>query len=352
VKAVLRANPVLRLVPWVVALAVIAVLPFSVSALWLYTLSIVCIYAIAAVGYNLLLGNTGQISLAPAAFVAIGAYSMVIGQDHGVPLLVCVGIAVVISAAVSILLGVVTLRLSGFYLALSTLALAELVQQLLGSQTELTGGYGGVSAPALVLFKSGYGTVVDNFWTTGLALVITVALTRNILRSYLGRAFAAVRDVAGAASTSGIRPRRYKLVAFVISGIYAAIAGCLYGSTVGFIDPSQFGLPMTVQLVGMIVIGGMGSITGSLLGAVFFVVLPQELQITATVQALGFGILIMATMVLLPGGVVSLGDRLRGWVSGVRSRRDDGGSVSGPPGDPSSRGGAEPVTVATAGGDS
>jgi branched-chain amino acid transport system permease protein len=342
---------VLRLAPWVLAVGVAVVLPYSMSALWLYTLSIVCIYAIAAVGYNLLLGNTGQISLAPAAFVAIGAYSMVIGRDHGVPLLACVAIAVLISALISILLGVVTLRLSGFYLALSTLALAELVQQLLGSQTEITGGYGGISAPTLVLFESGYGTVVDNFWTAAAVLIVAVAVTRNMLRSYLGRAFAAVRDVPAAASTSGIRPRRYKLVAFVISGIYAAIAGCLYGSTLGFIAPSQFGLAMTVQLVGMIVIGGMGSIAGSLLGAAFFVILPQELQITATVQAVGFGVLIMLTMVLLPGGVVSLGDRLRTWAKGRRSRRGDvqASSVAEPPdasGDDESR----PVTAGTGGG--
>jgi branched-chain amino acid transport system permease protein len=352
VSALANASPVLRLAPWLVVIAVIAGLPFSVSALTLYTLSIVAIYAIAAVGYNLLLGNTGQISLAPAAFVAIGAYSMVIGEDHGLPSFVCVAIAVVISTLVSILLGVVTLRLSGFYLALSTLALAELVQQLLGSQSELTGGYGGVSAPALALFESGYGTVVDNFWTTAIVLVAAVAVTRNILRSYLGRAFAAVRDVPGAASTSSIRPRRYKLVAFVISGVYAAVAGCLYGSTVGFIDPSQFGLAMTVQLVGMIVIGGMGSITGSLLGAAFFVILPQELQITATVQAVGFGILIMLTMVLLPGGVVSLGDRVRSQVSAVRSRRAGDGPAGGSPPGRTSRREAEPVTVVGHGGES
>lgn len=330
-----QANPALRFAPWGAALACIAAAPFVASELMLYTLSIVCIYGIAAVGYNLLLGNTGQISLAPAAFVAIGAYSMVIGQNNGVPLLVCVLIAVAISVVVSIILGVATLRLSGFYLALSTLALAELVQQFLGQQTEMTGGYGGISAPELVLFKSGYGSVVDNFYTTAIVLVVAVAVTRNMLRSYLGRAFAAIRDVPAAASTAGVRPRRYKLVAFVISGVYCAIAGCFYGSTLGFIDPSQFGLHMTVQLVGMIVIGGMGSIAGSLIGAAFFVILPQELQITATVQALGFGILIMVTMVVLPGGLVSLGDRLRVWFSSRRRTGDDPGQPQGPrSGDP------------------
>jgi branched-chain amino acid transport system permease protein len=163
-----------------------------------------------------------------------------------------------------------------------------------------------------------------------------------------------VRDVSAAASTSGIRPRRYKLVAFVISGIYAAIAGCLYGSTVGFIDPSQFGLAMTVQLVGMIVIGGMGSIAGSLLGAAFFVILPQELQITATVQAVGFGVLIMLTMVLLPGGVVSLGDRLGGWFAGRRSRRGDSERPSMRSTGPDASGDDEvrPVTAGTGGGGS
>lgn len=327
-------NPAVRLVPWAVALAAIAAAPFMANELMLYTLSIVCVYGIAAVGYNLLLGNTGQISLAPAAFVAIGAYSMVIGQDHGVPLPVCVLIAVAISVVVSIILGVVTLRLSGFYLALSTLALAELVQQFLGTRTELTGGYGGTHAPELVLFESGYGSVVDNFYTSAIVLVVAVALTRNMLRSYLGRAFTAVRDVPAAASTSGVRPRRYKLVAFVISGVYAAIAGCLYGSTLGFIDPSQFGLHMTVQLVGMIVIGGMGSIAGSLIGAAFFVILPQELQVTATVQALGFGILIMLTMVLLPGGLVSLGDRVRVWWRSRRRTRDEPPPTAGGAADP------------------
>lgn len=316
----------LRLTWWVAAILLVALLPFmGVSDLWLYTLSIVAIYAIVAVGYNVLLGNTGQISLAPAAFVAIGAYTMVIGSERGVPLLVCVLVAMLIAAAVSIILGVVTLRLSGFYLALSTLSLAELVQQLLGSQVELTGGHGGTPAPKLVLFETGYGMVVDNFYTSAAVLLVIVALTRNLLRSHVGRAFAAVRDVEAAASTSGIRPRRYRLIAFVISGVYAAVAGCLYGSTVGFIDPSQFGLAMTVQLVGIIVIGGMGSVAGSLIGSVFFVVLPLELQMTATTQALGFGVLIMLTMVLLPGGLVSLADRLAAALRSLRRHDGTGG---------------------------
>lgn len=295
--------------PWIVIVGGVVALPQLLSDYWLYSVSLVLVYGIAAIGFNVLLGNTGQISLAPAAFFAFGAYSITIADHHGLPVLVGAVVGIVCSVLVSILLGLITLRLSGFYLALSTLSLATLVQQVAGSLTSVTGGYGGITAPAIIWFHTGWGRIVDDFYTIALVTIVVLILTRNLLRSYLGRALAAVRDADIAAGCSGINPLRYRLLAFVISGVYSALAGCFYTGLVGYIDPGQFGLSLTIQLVGMTVVGGLGSVWGSLIGSGFFVVVPQVFQAAKTTQIIAFGITIMVVMVVLPGGLVALVER-------------------------------------------
>lgn len=307
--------------PWLAILVVVALLPQLLTDYWIYMLTVVLVYGIAAIGYNVLLGNAGQVSLAPAAFFAIGAYSLTIGDQKGLPLIVGGLVGVGISVVVSVLLGLITLRLSGFYLALSTLSLATLVQQLAGSQRAITGGWGGTNAPAINWFHVGYGTVVDEFYTVALAIIVVAILTRNLLRSYFGRALAAVRDTDVAAGCSGINPLRYRLMAFVISGVYASVAGCFYTGLVGYIDPGQFGLSLTVAMVGMVVLGGLGSVVGSVVGSGFFVLVPQLFQVAKSTQIIAFGVAIMLAMVLLPGGLTSLFDRGRDALGPLARRR-------------------------------
>ncbi len=310
---------------WVGVPVAVALTPQVLNDYWLYTLSIVLVYGIGAIGYNVLLGNTGQVSLAPAAFFAIGAYSMTLMGRAGAPLIVGGVIGVLVSIAISLLLGLITLRLSGFYLALSTLSLATLVQQVAGSQVWLTGGWGGIPGPSITWFRSGYGKVVDDFYTIALAALVVAVLTHNLLHSYFGRALATVKDAELAAGSSAIDPLRHRLMAFVISGMYASIAGCFYTGLVGFIDPGQFGLSLTIAMVGMVVLGGLGSVTGSLIGAAFFVVAPQLFHAAKSTQIIAFGVSIMVAIVLLPGGIVSLFDRRR--LHFLRSPRKRGGST-------------------------
>jgi branched-chain amino acid transport system permease protein len=327
--------------PWLAVVVVIALLPHLFSEYWVFNFTLVLVYGIAAIGYNVLLGNAGQVSLAPAAFFAIGAYALTIASHRGVPLIVGAVVGVAVSVALSILLGLITLRLSGFYLALSTLSLATLVQQLAGSQTNITGGWGGTTAPAITWFHVGHGKIVDGFYTAAVPLIIVAILTRNLLRSYFGRALAAVRDADLAAGCSGINPLRYRLMAFVISGAYAALAGCFYVGLIGYIDPGQFGLSLTVSMVGMVILGGLGSVVGAVVGSAFFVITPQLLQVAKSTQIVAFGVAIMLAMVLLPGGLMSLVDR--GWaalrprrgrqqppVSPLTGRADDVGAVESP----------------------
>ncbi len=302
---------VLRRWSWAVVPLAVILAPQVLNDYWLYALSIALVWGIGAIGYNVLLGNTGQVSLAPAAFYAIGAYSITLLANAGAPLIVGALVGVVAAILISLLLGLITLRLSGFYLALSTLSLATLVQQVAGSQRSLTGGWGGITAPSFTWFNSGFGRVVDDFYTVALAALVIAVLTHNLLRSYFGRALATVKDAELAAGSAGIDPLRYKLMAFVISGVYAAIGGCFYTGLVGYIDPSQFGLSLTVGMVGLTVLGGLGSVPGSLIGAGFFVIAPQLFQAAKTVQIIAFGVSIMLAIVLLPGGIVSLFDRRR-----------------------------------------
>jgi branched-chain amino acid transport system permease protein len=295
---------------WAVVLGlalVIAALPLVFPSNYYFRVAaIVNIFALAAVGLNLLMGYAGQVSLGHAGFMGIGAYSVAIGSSyfklHGVLAMV---IGAALAGIVAFLVGRPILRLKGHYLAVATLGFGLLVSMALANEATWTGGPDGMGVPRLEVL--GYRLRGPDTWyyISGGALLIGVILALNLIESPTGRAMRAIHDSEIAARVAGIDVAGYKLKIFVLSAIYASFAGSLMAFLNGHITPDgTAGFLKSVELVTMVVLGGLGSIVGAIVGAAVLVILPQALTIFHDYEHLMLGLIIMASMILLPRGVV------------------------------------------------
>jgi branched-chain amino acid transport system permease protein len=291
--------------------AVLALLPFTLSDYNVSLAAQVGIYFIAILGLNILTGYSGQISIGHGAFMAIGGYTTaVMSRDHHTNLVLTMLIAFAICFGVGLLLGLPALRLSGVYLALATFALAVSVPNLPLKWSNFLGGRDGVQTSRTVSHTWLYGAA----WTAS-AVLFVVAWA--ILRGRVGRAFRAVRDSEIAAVASGIELPVYKTLAFGISAAYAGVAGSLFVlATNGFAAPDEFGVVLSLQLLVGAAVAGLGSLWGVLAGAAFVSLLPT---VSSGVPVIGsdhgrdvvFGAAVVLVMLLLPGGVAGLLERLR-----------------------------------------
>ena len=319
---------------FVVAVLVIAavIIPLTAGQYWLGPiLTQFLVFALAALGLNLLTGYAGQLSLGTGGFMAVGAYACYnfTLRVPELPLFVSFILGGVCAAVVGIMFGLPSLRIKGFYLAVATLAAQFFLLWLFDHVGWFTNydPAGVASAPSRTLLgswatKDGPLSFLAplNFMISGpkaavetkyLVTLITVALlallAKNIVRSSTGRAWRAIRDMDIAAEIIGISPLKTKLLAFAISSFYCGVAGALYVFTyVGNADTEAFDLARSFQILFMVIIGGLGSILGSFLGAAFIVVLPVLLNITAS--TLGEGTLSSDTLsnleLIIFGGVI------------------------------------------------
>ncbi|SFF54727.1 branched-chain amino acid ABC transporter permease [Blastococcus tunisiensis] len=284
------------------ALAVLGVLlllvaPLYLEEFWLRLGFTACGAAIGALGLNILTGAAGQLSLAHAFFLAVGAvtYSWLAGDPDpaigptglGWPPVVAMAMAIVVTAAVGLLVSPISSRLSGLYLGIASLALVFIGQHLLATLSGITGGFQGRSAPTFSVFGFEFSNQsellvlgvpfgrYERLWYLGLLLLAVSAWAgRNLLKSRHGRAFRMIRDKELAAAVSGISVRRGKQNAFVVSSALAGLSGALFAIAIGSIAPVSFSLDVSIQYLVMIVIGGMGTVTGSILGAAVVTALP------------------------------------------------------------------------------
>ncbi len=261
--------------------------------------------AIVCVGLNLLIGYAGQISLGHAGFFGLGAYgTALLAARLGWPPLVALAVA---SAAVGLLAFVVgrpILRLRGHYLAMATLGLGVIIAIVITTEDRITGGPDGMAVPPLAIA----GFVLQGqrawYWVVGGALIVAVWLARNLIGSPTGRALRALHTSEVAAELAGIDSARHKLMAFVISALFAAVAGGLAAFYAGFITPAKASFMHSIELVTMVVFGGMASTFGAVVGAAILTVLPQFLTTLKDYEMVVFGALLMLTMVFFPRGVV------------------------------------------------
>jgi branched-chain amino acid transport system permease protein len=297
----------------VLALAAVFLLaaPFAFRPYGIFILTMWAVMTIAAIGLNLTLGYAGQISLAQAAFVGIGAYITAWLTTRGWPFWTTYLLAGVVCFAIGWLLGYPALRVQHHYLAFVTLAFNTLVYLAFRNEEWLTGGIYGISnvpRPDVLGWSMSRPREFYYFCLAHLALVSLAAWW--LIRSPWGRAFVAVRENPTRALSLGVDTRRYTLMAFALGAGLGGISGALYAPLVQFVDPTPFSLTLSLNLLLMVVVGGSGYFFGPFLGAIVAVLLPEWLRFTQGFYLMGYAVLVIVLMVFCPAGLLGLVDRL------------------------------------------
>jgi branched-chain amino acid transport system permease protein len=285
---------------------IVAALPLVLpSTFYLRMAALVFIFALAVIGLNLLMGFAGQVSLGHAGFFGIGAYTVAVGPTHlGVPSWAALLAGPAIAGIVAFLIGRPILKLRGHYLAVATLGMGLLFAMLFTNEARWTGGPDGMPVPRLVVFGWTVRGSQSWYWISGVSLVIGAWLAVNVIASPTGRALRAIHDSEVAARVLGVDVARYKLLAFVLSAIYAAVAGAYLALFDALVTPAAAGFLRSVEFVTMAVLGGLGSVLGSLVGAAVLVLLPQLLTVFHEYEHIALGLIMILCMIFLPAGVV------------------------------------------------
>ncbi len=307
---------------WMLVLAAVVVcIPFALEAYWVYTLNLAAIAVIGALGLNLLTGNTGQISLAHASFLALGAYTAAYLAKLNVPFVLVIPAAGAVAAAAGCLIALPSLRLKGLYLALATLAFYVIVDFLLRKAEPLTGGAAGTHVPHPSAFGWTISTDRGFYFLILTVAALCAVFVANLQRTWVGRAMMAVRDSDIAAEMTGISVFRTKLLAFAVSSFLGGMAGSLMGYYLQFINPDNFSLAVSVAYIAIIIVGGLGTVFGSIVGAIFMTFLPELVRVgvhalsrvypTLDVQTKGafvegavYGLVIILFLIFKPEGLV------------------------------------------------
>jgi branched-chain amino acid transport system permease protein len=286
--------------------ALVAILPlFLPSAFYLRIATLVFINALAVLGLNLMMGFAGQVSLGHAAFFGFGAYAVAVGPTHlGIPAWAALIGGVALSALIAFVVGRPILRLKGYYLAVATLGMGLLTAMVVANEVAWTGGPNGMPVPRLVVFGWRVSGAQTWYWVAGVSLTLGVWVAINIIESPTGRAFRAIHDSETAARVLGIDIARYKLIAFVISAMYAALAGAYVSLFDGFVTPDTSSFLRSIEFVVMAVLGGLGSIPGSIVGAAILIILPQLLTVFHDYEHVVLGLVMIVFMIFLPAGIV------------------------------------------------
>jgi len=281
--------------------------------------ALIYVNALSVLGLVVLIGYAGQISLGHAGFAGIGAYSCALAPVHlGIHPALAVLLGAAVSGVMALLIGRPILRLKGYYLAVATLGFGILVTMVLSNERGLTGGPDGMPVPDLglrpLLRDLGLRLSGGEFWYIANAVVLLIGawIALNLFQSATGRAMRALHGSETAARTVGIDVARYKLQAFVISAVYASVAGSLLALQNGFITPDVAGFMHSVEMVTMAVLGGVGSVLGATLGAAILTLLPQVLTVFADYEQLVLGGVMILVMIFLPLGLLpSIAARIR-----------------------------------------
>ncbi len=270
-----------------VLIAFLAVFPFIFKNYYVYVANYMAINMIVAIGLNLLVGFTGQISLGHAGFFAIGAYGTVVlmAKVH-LPFMVALPIAALISAAFGFLLGLPALRLEGPYLSIATLGFGFTITQVIG-RIEFFGGRQGLHTPDLAIGPWHLNSDRDFYFLLIPITVLLAIAARNLVKTKIGRAFIAIRDADIAAEAMGVNLVLYKTLAFAVSAFYTGVAGGLYAFVLRFIEPEVFTLLMSIIFLAMVVVGGLGSIFGAIAGAGLLSWLDLELRNILSIPYVG-----------------------------------------------------------------
>lgn len=313
----------LRPAAWIlIAAAIVAPIAMGMNTYYLHVLNLAWIFAIAALGLSVATGVAGQIVLGQAALVGIGAYATALLMMRlSLPWWLALLLAMVLTGAVGAVLGLISTRIKGHYLAIVTLALNEIFRIVAVNEEALTGGPMGLrNIPTLSI--PGLGETITQQLYLPLAVLMFASYGLMILfrRSVLGRELRAVRDDEMAAEAMGVNSVRAKTIAFMICSLWAALSGGLYVLLVGFVAPTNFSIAESIKMMLMVVIGGLGSIPGTMLGAIVVTILPEALRDLQTYYMAAFGAAVVIIMLVWPKGLGVFADWL--WGSFLTGRRE------------------------------
>jgi branched-chain amino acid transport system permease protein len=304
---------------WLLPLMLVVLcLPLFIRGYSIYIINLIGIYALIGLGLNLLTGVCGQISIGHSAFFAMGAFaSAVFTVKFGIPFWFALPLAGVTSGVIALLVGIPVLRLKMIFLAIATIGLGVMTNNLLYNWESISGGAVGINVPKPALgafiFQSD-----ERFYYIIVAIVLTLTLFyRHLMRTRMGRAFLAIRESDVAASTMGIHVAKYKVLAFVISAFYTGVAGSLVGHLAAYLSIEGFEFFLSITFLAMVIIGGIGTILGSFLGAVFIVLLPElfrDIPGAKDIQVLVFGLAMGLVVIFRPRGLASIFVDIAQWL--------------------------------------
>ncbi len=267
-----------RIALWL-GIAILACAPLALGRWELSLLINIGILGIAALGLNILVGFTGQISIGHAAFFGVGAFASAwLHEAFHIPVWACIPLAGAITALVGLVFGAPAARLKGLYLAIATLAAQFILEDFFARSAWFTGGVAGRITEPLTLFGYAFDSEETFFYVVLVAVIVMFTAAANLMRTRDGRALVAVRDHYLSAELMGINLAYYRTLSFGISSLFAGIGGALYAHYLLFVSVEAFNILFSIQFLGMVIIGGLGSIMGSLMGAAFMVLLPEAVQ--------------------------------------------------------------------------
>jgi branched-chain amino acid transport system permease protein len=311
----------------------IVIVPLAFGEYYLSIINLVLISIVGALGLNILVGYTGQISIGHAAFMSVGAYTAAnLAVRAGLPFWITLPAGGLMAALVGAVVGIPSLRIKGLYLAIATLAGQLIIEWIINHVPWISGGtQASIQVPRPSLFGYELKTQGELYFFLLFFTLIAIVAALNLVRSRIGRAFVAIRDQDIAAEIIGIDIFRYKLIAFAISSFYAGVCGVLYTYYFGIANYEQFQLGVSIEYLAMIIIGGLGSVLGSILGAAFVALLPLVIRtvmesvggyffaanemstVVSSMRLVIFGVLIIVFLVLEPEGLNRLWRNIRNY---------------------------------------
>lgn len=272
--------PIAKWTVSIVAVIFVAIAPLTLDDYYLSLINLMMIASVGAIGLNILVGYTGQISIGHAAFMSVGAYTAAnLAVKFGLPFWITLPAGGLMAAFIGALVGIPSLRIKGLYLAIATLAGQLIIEWTINHVPAISGGtQASIEVPKPSLFGYDLKSQGELYGFLLFFTIIAIVGALNLMRSRIGRAFVAIRDQDIAAEIIGISIFRYKLLAFAISSFYAGVTGVLFTYYLGIANYEQFQLNVSIDYLAMIIIGGLGSVLGSIFGAVFITLLPTILR--------------------------------------------------------------------------
>ncbi|HEY4439571.1 MAG TPA: branched-chain amino acid ABC transporter permease [Candidatus Elarobacter sp.] len=297
-----------------VLVVAVALIPVLVHSDYILTVCVTAgVYAIVVMGLGILLGFTGQMSLAQAAFFGVGAYtSGYLTTQLGWSVWLGILGAMIVTGIVALVVGYPCLRLSGHYLALATIGFGIIVQLVLINWKGWTNGSDGMTGiPAPSIGSLVLDTYAKYFYLVLIAVVLCAYVAWRIKTTRVGRALEAIRENEIAARACGIDATRYKIIAFVFAGVYAGLAGSLLAHSTKFLSPDSYSFDQSVVFLVMLILGGSSSIGGAILGAVILEFLPEVLRPLKSSYIMVYGAAVVVMIIYMPRGLAGLFANLR-----------------------------------------